>query len=294
MKFLGRLFEVLERYLNDRSVLLLGNGINRFGDMDDETSWEKLLLNLSKKARCNLKRIPQGYPYTEIFDILFSQTKVHNEQELKNIFIESLRKWKPKNSHKNIILKCEASNCNVITTNFDKTLEYANNYEKKHRVLDKGFTHHYPWQVYYTSKQSNAAIKIWHVHGVIDYPTSVKLSVNDYAGNMGQFHKYEVFEEGDTKYKKDYTWLNEFMEKKLVILGLSLAEQEFFIRSLLIKKKKYSDLKSKKKPYGYYIDFKEFAEQANGNELERKDMFLKSCDIEKIEFEKAEEIYSIK
>lgn len=280
---------MLNKYLNNTSVLLLGNGLNRYPDDPKGTSWKDALLNLSKYATYKLKDIPDGFPYTEVFDIIFNNSSI-TASDLKKEFIKDLKNWAPRNHHKSFLDKCIKNKCNIITTNFDMTLENAMGFVKREdRKLNQGFSSYYPWQRYYgkklTKKNQIDSIKIWHMHGSIDYLNSIKLSIHDYAGNYNHFKKFDPLPTRvQSNYSTDYTWINEFMEKRLVIVGLSLEEQEFFIRSLLYKKKKYIDLK----PNGYYFQIEKYDDPAK---KERRAMLLKSAGIMEIVVKDADELY---
>ena len=100
---------MIDKYLNKDSVLLLGNGINRYPDDPKGTSWKEALLTLSKYVNYELKDIPEGFPYTEVFDIIFNNSNV-SARDLKNEFIKDLKKWTPRDHYKRFLDKCVKKN----------------------------------------------------------------------------------------------------------------------------------------------------------------------------------------
>lgn len=98
--------------------------------------------------------------------------------------------------------------------------------------LDKGFTDYYPWQRYYSNpNEPENHTKIWHIQGDSHYPRSIRLTVEDYVKQYEYFEKYDPLNR-KSKYKKSITWLNQFFEKQVFIVGLALEEQEFFLRQI--------------------------------------------------------------
>ena len=238
--------------IEDNAILLLGNGINRYAYnnkwIKENISWEQILLKIAKKNKSKLDSIPEMFPFTEVFDII----KIENDlpdKLLKNDFVEALKEIKETQAHRHIIDLCREHKVDILTTNFDLSLENVYKYEPKSDIsLKKGFTHWYPWQRYYTINDKTNHIKIWHIQGDAHYPLSVKLSVKDYIYSYNHFNKYDPLN-NKSKFGKSYTWVENFFNKKLVIVGIGLEEQEFFLRQLLFKKKEYN----KSNFIGWYV-----------------------------------------
>jgi hypothetical protein len=134
----------------------------------------------------------------------------------------------------------------ILTTNFDKNLVCALDLDK--HKSDRPQTDHYPWSTYYAPGKIKCPLSefaIWHMHGVVDYKRSVKLSLADYVGMVtkaksfihGSGGIFSVDQNGDWRGSK--TWLDVFFRKKLLFIGLGLEPQEIFLRYMLLQRKKY-------------------------------------------------------
>ena len=195
------------------------------------------MLHLAAKFNYKLESIPDMFPFTEVFDIIMMKGKT-KEKKLKESFISSLNGIKSTSVHKRIIDICNKKSADIMTTNFDLSLESTYNYKEKSDIpLKKGFTHRYPWQRNYSSNENDiSSIKIWHIQGDAHYKMSVRLTVKDYIYSYNHFHKYDPLNK-KSQFGKSYTWVEPFFEKKLVIVGIGMEEQELFLRQLLYKKK---------------------------------------------------------
>lgn len=255
---------MISNLLNENVVLIIGNGINRHHQtksFKDELSWEKILLNISKEIKHEIKYIPEQFPFTEIFDVFTANTSLNNH-DLKKIFAKNLESLESSNIHKKLINLCVQNKTDIITTNFDSTLELAYDYKNFKEPNKKGFTRYYPWQIYYSGGNNEKnEIKIWHIQGDSRYPDSLRITVKDYIDSSNQFKKYNPLNK-KSKYYSTSTCFNSFFEKKLIFIGVALNEQEFFLRSLLYKKRKYNS----DKILGWYIYCKEDSTLFKDNE----------------------------
>ena len=199
--------------IDPNSVILVGNGINWRGN-NSSISWESILKSLDKgKGSGN---VPKGYPLTEYFEIL--NINRPNRDGMVSEFIEKIKSIEPGRAHLDLVNTCMDKGINILTTNFDHSIEKTGNFhEGAYRKLDEGFTDYYPWQRYYSNGQKAGGIKIWHVNGDIKYRRSIKLSVCDYAGCINHYTKFDPSTK--SRYKRDKTWINEIMEKNLIIIG---------------------------------------------------------------------------
>ncbi len=167
-----------------------------------------------------------------------------------SILIENLKKY----------------NCPILTTNFDTYIEKSIG-ARKYILQSQGnqykFTDYYPWNVYYSAEEINSpsdGFAIWHINGLTDYYRSIRLGLCDYMGCVERARKMihkgglNEFFEGKNQYNwaGSNTWLHVLFSKDLFIFGLTLDENETFLRWLLIQRAKYSQLYSKKLK-GWYI-----------------------------------------
>lgn len=283
---------MLSEYLKDGVVLVIGNGINRYSNANKEydISWEGILRKISREAKFDIGEIPKQFPFTEVFGMIISNTS-SKPSDLKKIFARELKSIQYGHAHRRVIDLCEEHGTEIITTNFDCSLESVYGYTKSSISLRKGFTRYYPWQVSYVrSLGVERTARIWHLQGNIKYPDSLRLSVEDYAKSMEYFYKYNPLRKKGS-YKDVETCFTSFFEKKLLIIGLALNEQEFFLRSLLFKKKKYFG----NRITGWYIycleDTELFQNGEESSNFKRLKYFLDNVGIKMVGVSTWQELY---
>lgn len=224
-----------------RPAILLGNGINLVNDTLPD--WNDLLANIGG-AHISSK----GLTNTEIYD--FIELRSDPELDFKKEISRSLNIPPEENLsvHSEFLELIKPIGCPVLTTNFDLSLEQADNLEF-FRTRKLGFTRFYPWDTYSGENQLTNPIDgfgIWHIHGMTKYPDSIRLGLTDYMGSVEKARKW--IHKGDEsifrgKNVKDWegfpTWLHIWFNMPLIIVGLGMKPDEVFIRWLLIERKKY-------------------------------------------------------
>jgi hypothetical protein len=226
-------------------AFLFGNGINRFNDTSANRSWEKLLLGLHNRYAENpLKRIPEkGINFTEFYDLLLLENKQYvSKTSLQKEFVSSIAAWNFSAHHTAIMEKIRQYDCPVLTTNFDDLLPRSIHAQKYFTLTNRhsGFTDYYPWECYYSTQplnENNEGFSIWFLHGMWNYYRSIKLGLNDYVGNSLKAKDLLPVRKGtQLVFKGENTWMKPFLSKPLCIIGLSLDEQEMFLRWLLFQR----------------------------------------------------------
>lgn len=272
-----------KNYINSNTVILLGNGINRLNKDENDISWESILKGLSMNN--NNLNVPKGYPLTEFFEII--NIDRDDTIGMKNEFINSIRRIRPSSAHYDLISTCKEYGINILTTNFDHALQSTDSFIKgADRKLRRDFSNYYPWQRYYYIDKEPKSTKIWHINGDFEYSNSIKLSVSDYAGCINYFGKFDPSIK-KSEYNNDRTWINELMEKDLIVVGLSLSEAEIFLRHILIKRFSFSK-KNGMKLKGYYLTTK----RSDASHDEKLRYFLNSVGIDLVnEYSDYGEIY---
>ena len=226
---------------------LIGNGINRANRGDD---WNQLLKNVVSSLVGSGTYIydaigKNGITNTEIQNIIpleYNRKKGSTLSSMdlmrhvcKNISIIDF----PKNRMLDYIKRNKAE---ILTTNYDFNIEnyfwkgkkkrkrYGNNYYKT--------SNYYPWDCCYCERTNNKdylTSKIWHIHGDVDHWQSIILSLSRYIGASDKARKQINLTNQTLELEKCMgTWLHTFFTKPLVIAGLALDPQEFFLRFLLI------------------------------------------------------------
>lgn len=158
--------------------------------------------------------------------------------------------------------KIEKSNIPILTTNYDHLMSSTLKL-KKYRMT-KRFTAFYPWNVYYSDKNlkdPTSGFGIWHINGMVEYPQSIKIGLSDYMGNVEYARKMiqgdyfsEFFNGKDQQnWAGYYTWMHILFNRNLFIFGLSLDENEVFLRWLLVQRAKYAKIHNRKVK-GWFFD----------------------------------------
>lgn len=270
--------------IDAKFVILVGNGINLWDSNDKAISWESILKSFNKGKNCG--DVPKGYLLTEYFEIV--NINRANRDVMVNDFIAKVESIEPSSAHHDLVHTCMDKGINILTTNFDHSIEKTGDFKKgSYRKLGKGFTDYYPWQRYYSDDNNPSSIKIWHINGDTEYTRSIKLSVCDYAGCINYYRRFDPMTKSN-KYKKDRTWINEITEKNLIIIGLALSEAEIFLRHVLIRRASYSR-KIGKRLKGYFLTLKD-SEAARDSRLK---FFLDNVNIEMKLFSDYDEMYDV-
>lgn len=183
----------------------------------------------------------------------YKTLKILSLQLIKEGLCDSMKNWTTNQYIMKIVNCMESLKTPVLTTNYDMVLEkdtnlIAYNFKKPNRSFGKI----YPWNTVYKYKRdSSASIEnfgIWHIHGTIEQPKSIKLGLSDYAGcisitknilygNKSLF--VETLPNLNDEWDGKNTWLDLFFKKKLFIFGLGLGKDETFLRWLLIQRARY-------------------------------------------------------
>lgn len=202
-----------------------------------------------------------------LLDILSNDVK-------KKIFENKIKKEVAKNfppkdiyNLRPLIKGIECLKAPILTTNFDTYISDSINAKKFIFPNVNGrshFTDFYPWNVYYSHKKLLNPLdgfSIWHINGIVDYPRSIKLGLSDYMGCVERARRLiqgknlnEYFNGKNQIFWKGYnTWLHIIFNKNLFIFGLTLDENEVFLRWLLIQRAKYSEIYNKSLN-GWYVN----------------------------------------
>ncbi len=286
---------IIDSNQNDMSFLL-GNGINKHFN-SSVSSWDDLLLKLwNEKSKSTRTSIPGGISFTEFYDVLNvknSNDKLFEsdvQKKVKDIILQ----WKA-NSEQNVILeKISRYNAPLLTTNFDKLFAQTMNLDF-YKVTNEHFTDYYPWSSYYGFEQLNSPLNgfgVWHINGMAKYHRSIKLGLSHYMGNVKRVGNspQKDLDKLDINTKRGSlfinSWLNIIFNKSIFIIGLTLDENEVFLRWLLIQRAKYNHRRSDRTKKGWYLINKEKDSISDG-----KKFFLESVGFEILEVDSYDKMY---
>ena len=239
---------ILTRNRND-IAFLVGNGINLYYG-ESASSWDDLLLDLWGRHSFNTRStIPKGISFTEFYDALEIQ-HFHDKafgSRLQKDVQHHIRKWPTNFRQKGILGSMAKFGAPVLTTNFDDQIPRSMSLQP-FRVKDSTFTDFYPWSTYFGLSQFRSPLDgfgVWYINGMAKYHRSIKLGLSQYMGNVSHARKMLLNRSGEKglfsskSWKGHSTWLNAFFNKSLFVFGLSLDENEVFLRWLLIQRAKY-------------------------------------------------------
>lgn len=279
-------------------ALVIGNGINQYGGADETNSWKSLLASLAKKHGLPLHNggLPTGVSPTEFYDVLeLGRMASAQKGTLQKEFSDLMARWKPHRHHREIVAWASDNNVPILTTNYDNSLATAGNCSLFSIKGKSNFTAFYPWGHYYSNSQlvePDAGFGIWHINGMQHYSQSIRLGLSHYMGSVERtrnwLHKGSEDRLFGGKDRRQWvganTWLHIVFNKPLAIFGLALAENEVFLRWLLIERAKYFKKYPERKHAGWYF-------YTSKREETGKLFFLEQVGITPIAAESYDELY---
>lgn len=277
-------------------ALVIGNGINLYGNAHTTNSWSELLVTLAKTSLgSRYKKIPDGISLTEYYDILDLNSETGNSgKSLQSKFCDLMSEWEPHTHHKKIVAWAQQTGSPLLTTNFEKVLAEAGGCSLQHTRLDR-FTDYYPWEKYYGTKKLDdpcAGFGIWHINGMEHYKRSIRLGLSHYMGSVEKarnwIHKGKerrLFSGKNVeKWRGAGTWLHIVFSKPLLFIGLALEENEVFLRWLLIERARYFRKFPERKKSAWYIYVDELDDSG-------KMFFLEGVGVKPVRVSSYDEIY---
>lgn len=298
---IGNLFHYISIYMRLKEIIsanrediafIVGNGLNRYPNNPKAISWDNLLLQLWKKFSPfeNFEEVPLGLSMTEFYDLLDIQGTTANYAIQKEA-ARLLEDWSFQPHHEKFMAKARELNAPVLTTNFDLILPNALGLQQ-YSTTTKGFSDFYPWETYYGDHQLKNPVDgfgLWYINGFVRYHRSIRLGLSHYMGCVERARS--LMARGlyaGNHWKGENTWLDIVLNKPLCIFGLSMEENEVFIRWLLIERAKYFKKFPEKKKAGWYIAPR--TETPNARSA-GKALFLKCVGLNLIEVNSYDEIY---
>ncbi|GMQ58961.1 hypothetical protein AN1V17_33580 [Vallitalea sediminicola] len=197
------------------NTIFIGNGINRI--TNDNKSWQNILCKiisyLHKAGSIEYKDKPFTLLYEEIFlrGLRFREV---SEKELKSVIAKEILNMKPNNYHEelyNLPVK------NIITTNYDYTLERNKNQKKEIKPLTT--TGKKPQTRYRINTYNNEQNKkIWHIHGEAKNPDTLVLGHEKYSNVLKKIMEH-VSNYNVNSPSSNNSWIDLFYNTNVHILG---------------------------------------------------------------------------
>jgi len=233
----------------DDLALVIGNGINRYDAPPGANSWEELLATLARDCIDPAQHgVPAGVSPTEFYDIVDLAAARDITDNLQVQFCRLMAGWTPLPQHGRVTAWARRWSVPILTTNFESTLAEACGATLR-RCGPDGFTAFYPWSSCFAPEPVDDPLKsfaIWHVNGQQRYRQSIRLGLGHYMGSVERGRGW-MQRSGSRLYKGAdiaswpgaHTWLQAFLHKPLLFMGLGLEQNEVFLRWLLIERARY-------------------------------------------------------
>lgn len=306
---MAQMQDILKEH-SERLTLMVGNGINLSNGRPGNESWKDILERIGRNLRFPVSRQElDKRSLVEFSDLL----QLHSEdaddddddrnKSVQRAFSETIENWKHGRSHAAITKWAKRYDAPILTTNFDTTLSDACGAKLEH--AKKGsegapFSRFYPWSSRYEvpgqpiDKPRNS-FAIWHINGMSEYLSSVRLGLSHYMGSVQQARTWmhrgddRLFanEHAIDRWKGWNTWLDAFFANDLLIFGLGLSRDEVFLRWLLIERARYFRKFGNRDRKAWYV-------WAKGEEKEDRDrdFFLKHVGVQVVGVKSFGAIYS--
>lgn len=307
-------FREFKRRPQKRYAFVLGNGINYHLE-NNSVSWNELLVRFIREHFSEFASSLSGNDIanTEIVNLLefliedgFDGPK--GSAGIRTQLMDFLNEQLNSRNHKQSAMLDRAwEKHHILTTNFDGNIEKyiarttgrrtkrcrAEAGNDSEKVNSNGF---YPWNRFWGWADCPAGKDpldhhntIWHIHGKTDANSSpsVLFSLTRYVKAIKRVAEWK--RPSEPNWPGRNTWVNIFYNAPLIIAGLGLSQQEVFLRTLLIERKRYWKSKGGE-PQSYYLVRK----SADGKEEPDGRMFLRALGFKVVEFDNAEELYNSK
>jgi hypothetical protein len=233
----------------DVHTLLLGNGINRLSAQLDWFAVLKALADSVPGAEHvqHFEQKPLSMYFEELCSVLAgSQPFRAAEIAVKRRIAGLLKQLPPEPLLKDLVDLFSV----ILTTNYDHAIEMAVAgplYHRQYLLSESRYS---------LFRRSIAGTKVvWHIHGDINYPETILLGYDHYAGYLQKIRNYQTgpmtqqqlnclmansasISRGDPACVNLFSWVDHFLRDHLHIVGLGLDFTEMDLWWLLVYKRR--------------------------------------------------------
>ncbi len=254
--------EILSR--RRKPALLIGNGINRHNSSAN-SGWDDLLATLAHTLDLGLgKSAREEISNTEFYDLLDLARPKEDRSNLQRRFGDLMTSWEPGSHHTSIVSWAQRHRTPIITVNFDENL--SRSIDSGFYRLGEGFTDWYPWSSYFSDgaiEHPRKSFAIWHAHGIMRYPRSIRLGLTHYAGCVQRARSWvyrgadgllAAAKHGGTSWRGQNTWLDVLFFSPLMIFGFGFNKDEIFLRWLFLERARAHKIRPTWKADTWFID----------------------------------------
>ena len=227
-----------------QKTIFFGNGVNLLSKGE---SWDSVLMQLSKgkilppigsntlkyeyvvlnKEKNTIRPFGSDVGVTFTVDGVLELESVDTEYEIvKKELADRLSRNKVSDyPFYNKLADLQADN--YITTNYESFI--------KDLFVEKGYKVQEPInpclkeRPHYTLSNGSRNIRLWNIHGSIDYYESIMLGLYEYCDYVRGFNNL---------LKKDYSWLNVMLTSDVFILGFGLSYEEIDLWYFMVSRKR--------------------------------------------------------
>lgn len=256
-----------------KTTIFLGNGFNRC--TKGNKSWVDLLTLVAADYNVTINDELKRNLYTFLYErIVLSPNHMDDikrkEESIKTSIASDMGKIHPIDLYRKLV---DLNASNLITTNYDYCLKEAYedcNYSKK--SVDASEDIYSIRRNVELQNSDNKSVKIWHIHGEVNYPKSIMLGLDHYCGSISKMDSYL---KGTYSFKKEgktivpekiknklvenipfdyYSWIELFFNSNVHILGFGMDYSETDLWWILNKRArllKELNIKNMNKIYFY-------------------------------------------
>lgn len=225
-----------------RHIILVGNGIN---NIQSAYTWGDLVNDLIDFVGATKHIRIAGKPFPLLYEEIVAHAvkeKHIAESEIKEFIAKRITEFRPNAIHQHIIeLRLE----NLLTTNYDYTLEMASGFPENKTPVNAGVIKENRYSLFRVAQVKSS--RVWHIHGERKAPTSIALGYEHYSGYLQLMRNYVVMGTA-LAYKKHFdslekrlktntvrydSWVDFFFTHDIFIIGQSLDFVEMHLWWLL-------------------------------------------------------------
>jgi hypothetical protein len=223
-----------------------------------------LLSELARKQGLSLsEQEASDMSNTELFDILDLARPKEDRSSLQQEFCDLMAGWKPADHHAAIVGWARRHDSPILTVNFDENLSRA--VGAGFFRQGNGFTDYYPWNTYFSDREigdPRSSFAIWHAHGMMRYPRSIRLGLTHYMGSVQRARTWVYNRNGlranersrGDLWRGSNSWLEVLFFCPLLLFGFGFGRDENFFRWLFLERARLHKLVPAWKTHTWFVE----------------------------------------
>lgn len=237
--------------------------MHRYGNDHENSSWETLLQTLAERQGIFLNQNQlKEMSNTEFFDLLELARPYDGRGNLQKDFCDLMAPWGHKDHHEILMAWAIRRSAPVITVNFDEILSAASG--ATFVRTKSGFTDFYPWSSYFSVgpiENPRSEFAIWHAHGMVRYPRSIRLGLTHYMGSVERARRLIYGSHGlrsntvvtSKDWKGAGTWLEPLFFCPILVIGFGFGKDENLMRWLFLERARFHRIRPAMKSEAWFV-----------------------------------------